>query len=766
MAERILDIRFRVTDEGTAVLDKISQKISQVGESAKSMGSSLSLIKWDAIVNLGSRAIQAGEQLSNFLDIGAKSKQTRESFEMIAAAAGVSADKIISEMKAAGAVFVDETDIMQKASRGLMEGLDPKDLVKLMEAARQGARLMGKDVSETYDKMMDSIISLRVRGLKEAGFPMDPGQAYKKFAETLQTVPETLNLVGERQSLVNEVIRIYEERLKTLGPLQANETEQLQTAKSTVESYYKTLSELTWIGLEGLLGETQKVGTWMGATLWDIGIKLAKTDEPMKNFSKNLAGINKETAGLITGAPVLTGKDKFLKPLTIAEAVPLQDISKYLSPALAMSKAYTELNFTSQMSLTAMAVAAVKNLETVKTAFEGGRVPIEDYKNALITANAAITKALPEDKTKALVALDEETSQRLKAINKEEEGWQGRMTQVIDEQTSKRNQILGKSVGELVADFAEGNAKLKAQTDQLNALKIKPEVDTTGMTKEIWSAFESVKAQIESTSINVNVNAGGGGGSSGLYSTNMGMVTGAFADQNLNVKLKFWGEGMSPAMPLGDAFDKLGNRISQTEEDLKGLNFAVDFSSANTSITQTLNKQRGIQEYWNHLISGYADDITKLFGFDPKMIARLADQMKESLDQNFNEQLKELTSYIEASGKSLTGKIWERFMRAQTSEIQAMQQWSQWNPKYTYESFKEMFPGYQMGTHYVPRTGLALVHQGEKIIPKNVRTDYNMGGVTINVNGAGDPKKVAEEVAKVLKYGRSGILANSIRSVR
>jgi hypothetical protein len=56
-----LTLKFKVTDEGTVLLDKISQKIGAIDESAKKMGSSLSLIKLDSLINLGERAIQAGK---------------------------------------------------------------------------------------------------------------------------------------------------------------------------------------------------------------------------------------------------------------------------------------------------------------------------------------------------------------------------------------------------------------------------------------------------------------------------------------------------------------------------------------------------------------------------------------------------------------------------------------------------------------------------------------------------------------------------------
>lgn len=60
---------------------------------------------------------------------------------------------------------------------------------------------------------------------------------------------------------------------------------------------------------------------------------------------------------------------------------------------------------------------------------------------------------------------------------------------------------------------------------------------------------------------------------------------------------------------------------------------------------------------------------------------------------------------------------------------------------------------YASGTDYVPQTGLALVHQGEKIIPANLNTS-GYGGVvhnhTWNITGGAnaDPREIAREVAR------------------
>ncbi len=71
--------------------------------------------------------------------------------------------------------------------------------------------------------------------------------------------------------------------------------------------------------------------------------------------------------------------------------------------------------------------------------------------------------------------------------------------------------------------------------------------------------------------------------------------------------------------------------------------------------------------------------------------------------------------------------------------------------------FSTNISGFQTGTDYVPRTGIYRLHEGEKVI-SSTTNNSNMGGVTININGARDPKQVADEVAKVLKYGRSSAL--------
>ena len=61
--EKELTLKLRVDDTGTVTLDKFTGKLDQAAGSVSRMSSALSLIKYDAIVNLGTRAFEAGQKI-------------------------------------------------------------------------------------------------------------------------------------------------------------------------------------------------------------------------------------------------------------------------------------------------------------------------------------------------------------------------------------------------------------------------------------------------------------------------------------------------------------------------------------------------------------------------------------------------------------------------------------------------------------------------------------------------------------------------------
>lgn len=63
-----------------------------------------------------------------------------------------------------------------------------------------------------------------------------------------------------------------------------------------------------------------------------------------------------------------------------------------------------------------------------------------------------------------------------------------------------------------------------------------------------------------------------------------------------------------------------------------------------------------------------------------------------------------------------------------------------------------IIPTYQEGTSYVPRTGLAFLHQGEAVIPANKNGDMSIyAPISVTINGPGDPDAIATQIRREIQ---------------
>ena len=181
-----------------------------------------------------------------FLEVGAKAKQTEDAFLSLTRSMGVNGNELIRQMKEMGFTFVDQISLMIKAQRLLVEGVDPKDIIGLMEASRVAARLMGTDVSDAFERISESIITLRTRGIK-AAFPMDVVEVTDRYATSLNTVSKYLSEAGQRQAIINEILRQKIEKKSFLGivlePTTSEELEKVGSAFGELKEIVGKLME-------------------------------------------------------------------------------------------------------------------------------------------------------------------------------------------------------------------------------------------------------------------------------------------------------------------------------------------------------------------------------------------------------------------------------------------------------------------------------------------------------------------------------------------
>ncbi|BER92684.1 phage tail tape measure protein [Atrimonas thermophila] len=134
------------------------------------------------------------------------------------------------------------------------------------------------------------------------------------------------------------------------------------------------------------------------------------------------------------------------------------------------------------------------------------------------------------------------------------------------------------------------------------------------------------------------------------------------------------------------------------------------------------------------------------------------DAAKE-LGKTINEAIKEATAtgifdpqtFINIAGPAIQAyaQFWQQTMLPVLQQTYAYLQ--PYNPSYAggYETVSGTFPSYQSGG-YVRTTGLALLHEGEYVVP---RGGVAFGNVSIAINVQnGDPRRIAREIWDELEY--------------
>ena len=277
--ENTIELTFKMNDQGSITVDKINAGLKGIGENTEKMNSSLSIIKLDSLINLGERGYSLIKTFNDMAEAGAKVKSIEDSFAIMSRNSGVSIDALISKFSEATNRTVEMSDMMKAATRMISEGFSLDQITGIGGAARASARLMGTDVTEAYDKLTESIVGLREKGLKAAGFVIDLDAAYRKHAETLGVTKDELSLYGKQMALANEVVEKGRELQERLGVAIETTSEKMQQGKATRKEFIDDLSKAAaeaWDLANALIKKGASSGTgggmdWAGEEMRTTG---------------------------------------------------------------------------------------------------------------------------------------------------------------------------------------------------------------------------------------------------------------------------------------------------------------------------------------------------------------------------------------------------------------------------------------------------------------------------------------------------------------
>lgn len=161
---------------------------------------------------------KSADYLINQVLSGEKIDAINRRFEILAQQQAINADALASGVARAVDGTVDMEDALEAAGRALINlQVGTREIPQLFELARKAASAFGGDTVANFERIQQAILTGNTRALREVGIFINAEQAYKRLADSIGTLPNNLSETGKQQAILNEVLRVGEERLKNIS---------------------------------------------------------------------------------------------------------------------------------------------------------------------------------------------------------------------------------------------------------------------------------------------------------------------------------------------------------------------------------------------------------------------------------------------------------------------------------------------------------------------------------------------------------------------
>jgi hypothetical protein len=473
---------------------------------------------WIALTATIIAAWQGVSKALEYIDIGAKALQAEASFSSVTTAMDIDGAKLLAKMKEVSIGMIDESALMHRAVAALQQGLNPDQIVSLLEVARVQARESGKDMIEVFDGITQAAATQMTKGLKNYQLVIDQAKAYEDYANKIGVAKDMLNEQQQSQAIANAVIEEGARHMKTFKIETVDAAEKLQQHKTAInevkESIGKGLIQALGLAVEhiGSLGAALAAvaivnapavfaaiatafralslavtSTPLGAVAtavaltaiaaWELGTALGKViwgiNDIEKRTAKLTSELNKNTTELSVRLAALgfTGKDAWEKyeiALKAGLIVTDQATGKTSNLVEKLKQSITLM----QAQIQSLQATQQYYVELVKKDYETGKITMEQYLEFIKNSQKKVTDAQ--------IA---EAQKRIEETQKENQ-----MKMISEDEMKSKIEIINEQITQL---------KLKGINDYQNAYDQvnKQNIDKEKNKFEAWKALEDLKLE-------------------------------------------------------------------------------------------------------------------------------------------------------------------------------------------------------------------------------------------------------------------------------
>lgn len=262
-------------------LDELAGRAKKTETATQSMSSSFEKLKqnWIAVTAAAVAFGMAMQKAMDYMDLGAKALQSEATFKNLAQVSGESADKILANLTRITNGTIDDSLLMQKASKALMLDFTGAQIEQMAEMARMGARVTGETVAQVFDNIVNAISTNMPRGLKQYGL----------------VTKEQMNMVSQAMSAGITGIDLYSMAMSNfsvqqakMGKLYTDEAEKMQQYKAKIDETKESIGKLLIVATGFSLGMVSEATGRYAAILASI---VTRSTAPLKARASDAVGI-------------------------------------------------------------------------------------------------------------------------------------------------------------------------------------------------------------------------------------------------------------------------------------------------------------------------------------------------------------------------------------------------------------------------------------------------------------------------------------------
>jgi len=198
----------------------------------------------------------------NFLKRAGDLKILQQGQVAYSSATGIAMKSLTSDIIAATDAQVTFQEASQAAAIGIASGLDPDQLIRLGKAAKDASAMLGRDVTDSFNRLVRGVTKAEPELLDELGIILRLETASKNYALAIDKDVKALTTFEKSQAVTNEVLRQAEEkygRIMDITSVGTNRYAKLGKAFDDVTNKLKLLAEKAAGPLADLLIETPKL---------------------------------------------------------------------------------------------------------------------------------------------------------------------------------------------------------------------------------------------------------------------------------------------------------------------------------------------------------------------------------------------------------------------------------------------------------------------------------------------------------------------------